>query len=114
VHTKTIETHTISQKKIGTYQLQLDEYPSDACIIAGLSGDAQSLFFSPLDPLTATGTVTDILSPEYDMQSRIEFRFATDIFADTGTLYSREYIEHRQVSKVEFLKHLSISNNINI
>jgi hypothetical protein len=114
VKTRIIETHTVSQKKIGTYQLQLGEYPSDACIIAGLSGDAQSILFSPLDPFTATGTITDILSPEYDMQSRIEFRFATDIFADTGTLYSSDYIEHRQMAKVEFLKELSISNNIEI
>ena len=43
------------------------------------------------------------------MQSRIEFRFATDIFADSGTLYSDEYMEHRHIAKVEFLKRLSIS-----
>ena len=48
------------------------------------------------------------------MQSRIEFRFATDIFADTGALYSREYMEHRQAAKIEFLKHLSISNSITL
>ncbi len=112
--TKTIETHTISQKKIGTYTLELSEYPSDACIVAGLAGDAQSMIFAPLDVFTATGSVTDILSPEYDMQSRIEFHFATDIFADTGTLYSREYMEHRQMARVEFLRHLSVSNNITV
>ena len=92
----------------------MDSYPSDACIIAGLAGDAQALIFSPLDVFTASGVVTDILSPEYDMQSRIEFHFSTDIFADTGTLYSREYMEHRQSAKVELLKHLSISPDINV
>lgn len=112
--TRIIETHTISQKKIGTYQLELDSYPSDTCIIAGLAGDAQTLSFGPLDAFSATGTVTDILSPEYDMQSRIEFHFATDIFADTGTLYSSVYMEHRQSAKVEFLKHLSISPEVNV
>ena len=48
------------------------------------------------------------------MQSRIEFHFATDIFADTGTLYSSEYMEHRQAARVEFLKRLSISPDIHV
>ena len=48
------------------------------------------------------------------MQSRIEFNFSTDIFADSGTLYSDEYIEHRHREKIEFLKKLSISPDINI
>jgi hypothetical protein len=60
----------------------------------------------------ATGAVTDMLSPEYDMQSRIEFDFSTDIFKDSGALYSDEYIEHRHREKIEFLKKLSISSNI--
>ncbi len=112
--TKTVETHTISQKKIGTYQLQTEDYPSNACIIAGLAWDTQALTFLPLGVFTATGIVTDILSSEYDMQSRIEFRFSTDIFADSGTLYSDEYMEHRHIAKVDFLKRLSISWDINI
>lgn len=55
-----------------------------------------------------------MLSPEYDMQSRIEFSFSTDIFADSGTLYSDAYIDHRHMQKIEFLKKLSISSEINI
>lgn len=104
LHTKTLETHTVSQKKVGTYTLDIGEYPSNACIIAGLSWDAQSLVFGPLETFTATGVVTDILSPEYDMQSRVEFRFNTDIFTDSGNLYSREYIDHRHTEKINFLK----------
>ncbi len=80
----------------------------------GIVGDSTSIIFPPLDVFTASGVVTDILSPEYDMQSRIEFRFATDIFSDTGALYSSEYLEHRRMAKVEFLKHLSISPEINV
>ncbi len=114
VKTRTIENHTVSQKKIWTYSLELSEYPSDSCIIVGLGGDIQSYLFAPLDTFTATGIITDILSPEYDMQSRIEFHFTTDIFTDTGVLYSSEYMQHRQSAKIAFLKHLSISNNITI
>lgn len=80
----------------------------------GIVGDSTSIIFPPLDVFTASGVVTDILSPEYDMQSRLEFRFATDIFSDTGALYSSEYLEHRRMAKVEFLKHLSISPEINV
>ena len=70
--------------------------------------------FAPLDTFTASGIVTDILSPEYNMQSRIEMHFATDIFTDTGALYSAEYMRHRSTEKIKFLKHLSITPNINI
>ncbi|MBC7503547.1 hypothetical protein H7169_01120 [Candidatus Gracilibacteria bacterium] len=114
VKTREIEKHTISQRKIGTYQLELENYPSDACIIAGLAGDTESIVFAPLDRFTATGVVTDILSSEYNMLSRIEFRFSTDIFTDSGTLYSDEYLEHRQRAKNEFLKRLNITEGINI
>lgn len=114
VDTKTIETHIVSQKKVWTYRLELDEYPSNSCIMATLAWDEQSISFAPLDPFTATSIVTDILSPEYDMRSRIEFHFSTDVFADTGALYNREYMENRQLSKIAFLKHLSISGNISI
>ena len=48
------------------------------------------------------------------MQSRIEFRFSSDIFSDTGALYSNAYIENRQQEKKEFIKKLSISPDINI
>jgi hypothetical protein len=48
------------------------------------------------------------------MRSRIDFEFSTDIFADTGALYSDAYIEHRRVEKLEFLKKLSISGDVHI
>lgn len=50
-----------------------------------------------------------MLSPEYDLQSEIEFRLSHDVFSDTGTLYSDAYIEHRRKQKIEFLKLLDIS-----
>jgi hypothetical protein len=53
-----------------------------------------------------------MLSPEYDLQSELEFRFSHDIFSDTGTLYSDEYIDNRHREKVEFLKLLDISPHI--
>ena len=77
-------------------------------------GDYEYINYGRLRKFVATGAVTDMLSPEYDMQSRIEFDFSTDIFADSGTLYSDDYIEHRHREKVEFLKKLSISAGINI
>jgi hypothetical protein len=48
------------------------------------------------------------------MQTRIEFRFTTDVFMDTGALYSDTYIENRRNEKIEFLKKLSISPGVNI
>lgn len=50
-----------------------------------------------------------MLSPEYDLQSQVEFRFSHDIFADTGALYSDEYIEHRRTEKIAILQSLDIS-----
>ncbi len=96
------------------YQLELSDYPSGSCIIAGVGGDFQYIRYDNIASFTASGIVTDLLSPEYEMQSRIEFHFSTDIFADSGTLYSEEYLEHRRMAKIEFLKQLSISPNINI
>ena len=55
-----------------------------------------------------------MLSPEYDLQSEIEFRFSHDIFADTGTLYSDAYIEQRRLQKIAFLRALDISPAVSI
>ncbi len=82
--------------------------------MGGIAGDFEYIDFDYLNPFVATGTLTDVLSPEYDMQSRIEFDFSTDIFADSGTLYSDEYMEHRHREKIDFIKKLSISPGINI
>jgi hypothetical protein len=115
---KNIWTTDISIKKwnniSATYKLNIPKYPSSSCIVAGIAGDFEYINFTPIREFVASGSVTDMLSPEYDMQSRIEFSFSTDIFADSGTLYSDEYIEHRHREKIEFLKKLSISWNINI
>lgn len=91
-----------------TLHLNINTYPSLACIVAGIGGDFEYLRFEHLENFVATGSVTDTLSPEYDMQSRIEFHFSTDIFADSGTLYSDEYVEYRHNEKIEFIKKLSI------
>jgi hypothetical protein len=79
-----------------------------------VGGNYEYITYDRLGSFVATGIITDMLSPEYDMQSRIEFDFSTDIFADSGTLYSDSYIEHRHKEKVEFLKKLSISAGVNI
>ena len=64
---------------------------------------------SYIEPFVVTGSVGAELSPEYDLQSEIEFHFSHDIFSDTGALYSDEYIKHRQEQKINFLKSLDIS-----
>lgn len=95
-------------------KLNLGKYPSWACIVVWVGGDFEYIRYEKLQNFVATGSVTDVLSPEYDMQSRIELRFSTDIFADSGTLYSDEYIEHRRNQKIEFLKKLSILPEITL
>ncbi len=110
VTTKNIVSPGDSGEK--TYKLDMKTYPSGSCLVAGIGGDFEYINYDRLGKFTATGSVTDMLSPEYDMQSRIEFDFSTDIFADSGTLYSDAYIEHRHREKVEFLKKLSISAGI--
>jgi hypothetical protein len=48
------------------------------------------------------------------MKSQVEFRFSEDIYRDRGTLYSGEYISHRNDAKIAFLKALSITPNIDV
>lgn len=55
-----------------------------------------------------------MLSPEYDLQTEIEFRFSHDIFADTGALYSDAYVENRHLKKIDILKSLDISPNVTL
>ncbi len=115
---KKITTKTLipssSNNGSATYLVDMGKYPSGSCLVAGIAWDFQYINFDHPGDFVATGTVTDILSPEYDMLSRIEFQFSTDIFADSGTLYSNEYIEHRHLEKIEFLKKLSISSGLEI
>lgn len=116
---KTLPVKQISSYKNGenehaVYKLDIASYPSGSCVVAGVAGDFSYLTFENIEKLTVTGSVTDILSPEYDMQSRIEFKFNNDIFTDSGRLYSEEYIEHRHNQKIEFLKKLSVSPGIEV
>ena len=110
----TVTSSNIGDNGSAIYKLKIWKYPSNVCLMAGVGGDYEYINYGRLRKFVATGAVTDMLSPEYDMQSRIEFDFSTDIFADSGTLYSDDYIEHRHREKVEFLKKLSISAGINI
>lgn len=96
-------------EKKAIYHLDQGTYPEGSCIVAGIAGDLYSLRFEHLGEFSVTGSLTHALSPEYDMRSRIEFDFSTDIFADTGAVYNDVYIEHRQQEKIKFLKKLSIS-----
>lgn len=65
-----------------------------------------------LTPFTVIGSVLESLSPEYDMQTRVEFDFSHHLYEDTGALYSPEYIANRKDAKIDFLKHLSVSPDI--
>lgn len=65
-----------------------------------------------IEAFTATGGLSQGLSPEFDMQSQLEFTFSHDIYTDTGVLYSAEYINHRHDAKLEFLKHFDITPNV--
>jgi uncharacterized protein YfaS (alpha-2-macroglobulin family) len=92
--------------------LDYDQNAPRLCIIAGIGWDFYTVEDRRLDVFTATGELATALSPEYDMKSRVEFRFTSDIYSDTGIIYSREYMQNREDAKVEFLKHLSITPNI--
>ena len=61
-----------------------------------------------------SGSTLSTLSPEYDMKSQMEFRFSHSLYTDSGALYSPEYIEHRSLAKIDFLKHLDISPDVSI
>lgn len=84
------------------------------CIIAGVAWSYRIIEDRWLEDFTATGSVIASLSPEYDMKSRVEFRFSHDIYRDIGSLYSPEYIAHRRDAKIDFLKHFSIIPNIDV
>jgi uncharacterized protein YfaS (alpha-2-macroglobulin family) len=92
--------------------LDYDQNAPRLCIVAGIGGDFYTVEDRRLDVFTATGELSTALSPEYDMKSRIEFRFTSDIYSDTGIIYSREYMQNREDAKIEFLKHLSLTPNV--
>ncbi|NRH21094.1 hypothetical protein HOO68_03555 [Candidatus Gracilibacteria bacterium] len=114
VTTNTLLKYSNENTYTSNEQLNIEKYPSSACIVVGVAGDFEHLRYEKIQDFVATGAITDAISPEYDMQSRIEFRFSTDIFADSGTLYSDTYMDHRHNQKIEFLKKLSILPGITV
>lgn len=102
----------VSQIDRATYILDYDTNNSRVCIIAWLGWDFQTIVDRNLSSFSATWAVVDMLSPEYDMKSQVEFRFTEDIYSDTGALYSSEYIKNRSDAKIAFLKQLEIVPNI--
>jgi uncharacterized protein YfaS (alpha-2-macroglobulin family) len=100
------------QKQTALFHLDFNPNVSHLCIIAGIGWEFYTVEDRYLESFTATGSAPEILSPEYDMQSRIEFRFSSDIYRDIGELYSKEYMVNRKNQKTLFLKSLDISPNI--
>ncbi len=110
---KTIQTYAVTpQIQESKIRLDYDENAARLCIIAGIGGDFYTVEDRRLDPFTATGVLAEAISPEYDMKSRLEMRFSSDIYADTGVIYSPEYIENRRQAKLDFLSHLSITPSV--
>lgn len=66
-----------------TYALGINPRDTRLCIIAGIGGDFAIVEDRRLAPLSATGKILSVLSPEYDMKSEIQFQFSSDIYADT-------------------------------
>lgn len=97
-----------------TVQLDYDVMKPRLCIIAWVNGVYRTLEDRTLEDFSATGSTLEMLSPELDMRSQIEFRFSQSIYTDSGMLYSPEYIAHRHDAKIEFLKHLNISPDIKL
>lgn len=90
----------------------LHELEGNYCLFATLSSEVVQIESRNILPLTLSGTAIDVLSPEYDMQSRIQFDFSNPIFSDTGATNSREYILNRTNEKTLFLKHVEITPEI--
>lgn len=99
---------------VGTVRLDIPVTASRQCVIAGINDTIQSVVNRTLEPFTLTGTISDVLSPEYDMQSRIDIRFSERIFSDTGTIYSPEYITHRTEQKKKILSQLEVMPDIGL
>lgn len=112
VKTIKIDEGKSSQIDTASYMLDYDNSQSRVCIIAGVGGDFQTIVDRHLREFSASTNILDMLSPEYDMQSRIEFTFSEDIYTDTGKLYSPEYMKNRSDAKIAFLKQLDISPNV--
>jgi uncharacterized protein YfaS (alpha-2-macroglobulin family) len=112
IQTTILESNTNGQIQTATTHLDFDPNVSRLCIIAGIGWDFYTVEDRYLETFTATGEVIDVLSPEYNMDSRVDFTFSTDIFLDRGDLYSKEYLSYRKNQKTLFLKSLDIRPNI--
>lgn len=112
IQTTELESHTNGQIQNARTVLDFDPNVSRLCIIAGIWWDFYTVEDRFLDPFTATWEVVQVLSPEYNMESRIDFDFSTNIFQDRGDLYSKEYFSYRKNQKTLFLKSLDIRPNI--
>lgn len=67
-----------------------------------------------LDPFTVSGSVSDVLSPEIDMKSRIEITFSSPIFMDSGTVNGQSDPSWKDDVKKSILDHLTISPSISV
>ncbi len=116
---KKVNAHRQSFTKKGqimqaVYSVDLDPTIPRQCLLAGVSNNIQVVLDRTLTPFVLTGTLTDILSPEYDMKSRIEISFSSPLFTDSGSLYSPEYIAYRSQQKKNLLARIHISPDIGL
>lgn len=109
-----VRTDKDGQIETAVYHLDFDPNTPRLCMIAWVGGDFYTVEDRYLNPFTGTGTAVDVLSPEFDMQSRVEFQFSSDIYRDIWDLYSNEYIAHRKDQKTLFLKSLEIYPNVTL
>ena len=97
-----------------TISFDIEHRQSRICLIGGVNGAYSLLEDRTLQPFLIEASTLETLSPEYDMQTRIEFRFSHPMYEDIGTLSSPEYIANRHDAKLWFLKHLSIAPDMPI
>ncbi len=115
-----IKMHPISPiRKIGQisemdFTLDYDISEAHMCLIGGFAGNISPLEDRTIVPFVITGSTLQVLSPEIDMKTQLEFRFSSPIYSDTGVLYSSEYISNREQAKIDFLKHLDVNSDIKI
>lgn len=81
-------------------RFDIDHEKPYVCLIGSVNGIYSVLEDRPLTTFTITPSTLDMLSPEYDMQSRIEFRFSHPFYEDQGSPNSPEYLAHREDEKL--------------
>ena len=83
-----------------TISFDIEHRQSRICLIGGVNGAYSLLEDRTLQPFLIEASTLETLSPEYDMQTRIEFRFSHPMYEDIGTLSSPEYIANRHDAKL--------------